>query len=102
VKKLSKKKEMQKIILIVATSVDQQLINDLGFGEYLKKKRAELIKKYSAKTVTISVFGKAVFIIGFEKSTEEIDKVGFGKYLYNMRGELMREYQTKQAFVVAV
>lgn len=99
---MSKKKKTQKIILIVATDVDQNLINDIGFGEYITKKRAELIEKYTAKTVTISVFGKAVFIIGFEKSAEEIDEIGFRKYLYDIRGELMREYQTKQAFVVAV
>jgi len=99
---MSEKKKTQKVIFIVATNVDQKLIDEIGFSEFLSKKRAELIKEFEAETVTISVFGKAVYVIGVERDTEAIDEIGFTRYLYKMREMLMNKFMTKQAFVVAV
>lgn len=99
---MSEKKEMQKLIYIVAVPVEQDKINAFGFGEWLKLKREELVEMYDAKSVTISVFGKAVYVVGVELSTEMIDDIGFKRFLYQTREKLMMKFNTRQAFVVAV
>ena len=99
---MTEKKKTQKLIYIVAVNPEQGLIDEIGFVEWLKKKRAELIEMYHAETVTISSFGKMVYVIGVERDTEVIDSVGFNRYLTQAREKLIERFGTKQAFVVAV
>ena len=99
---MSEKEKTQKLIYIVAVDPEQYLIDELGFVEWIKKKRAELIEEWGAKTVTIASFGKIVYVIGVEMTSKSIDEVGFSRFLYQMIEKLMERFHTKQAFVVAV
>ena len=99
---MSEKKKTQKLVLIVAVPSEQQLIDEIGFVKWLEDKRAELMGRWKATSVTIMSFGKMIYNIGVERTSEEIDAVGFSRYLFNLREELSNEYMTKQVFVVAV
>lgn len=88
------KEKTQEMIYVVFADIPQTVIDQDGFGNWLKTTGDKIRKDFNTKKVYIHVLGMTVYIISERVKTADIDRVGFGRWFGIRKAELAKYFNT--------